>query len=253
MSAPGRVAVVTGASGGIGRAVTRRLAADGLSVVAITRDARRLNGLGSSTPGVTALELDLLDGPDAANRLAAAVPVVDVLVCCAAAPLMRMPLLGGDLRADEAHWQEQLALNVAAPRRLVAWSAPLMRARGGGSLIFVSTVAARFPQAGLAVYSVSKAGLEALMRSAAFELGRYGIRSNCVAPGLVDTERTHHVVASSTGAEQRMTTPLGQLATPEDVGDVVAWLAGDSARSVTGQVITVDGGRNLGHYRADRA
>jgi NAD(P)-dependent dehydrogenase (short-subunit alcohol dehydrogenase family) len=181
---PDRIAVVTEASRGIGRAVARRLAADGMSVVAIGRDVRRLGELAAATQAVTPLRLDLRTGPEVAARLAEAVPTVDVLVCSAAAPLRRAPLLTDNPAAAEAFWQEQLALNLAVPRRLVAWAAPLMR-----------------------------------------------VRSSCVAPGLVDTERTHHVVASPAGDEQRSTTPLGRLA---------------------GQVITVDGGRTLGRYREDR-
>lgn len=246
-----RIAVVTGASRGIGRGVALRLAAEGMSVVALGRDAARLAEL-ERTPGITAVRVDLRAGRDTTARLAQVVTELDVLVCCAAAPLRHAPLLAEDPDADEDLWQEQLTMNLAVPRRLVAWAAPLMRARGGGSLVFVSTVAARFPQPGLAAYSASKAGLEALMRAAAFELGRHGIRSNCVAPGLVDTERTHHVVVSPAGDEQRATTPLGRLPAVSDLADVVSWLAGDGARHVTGQVITVDGGRNLGHYREER-
>lgn len=246
----GRVALVAGASRGIGREIAARLAAGGASVYAAARDRERLSALANDpvTRGrVIPFPTDLL-APGIERDLATRIPEVDIVVCAAAAPLAHGTLL----ETGERTWQEQWSFSVDLPRRLVTWAAPLMRRRGGGSFVFLSTVAARWPHAGLGAYGVGKAGLDALMRSAAMELGRDGIRCNCVAPGLVHTERTHALITATRLAdEQRRATPLGELASPADVAQTVAWLVSDEARIITGQVVTVDGGHSIGTFRGD--
>lgn len=246
-----RTAIVTGASRGIGRAVARRLAADGFSVVALARDAARLRQLTDDplvAGRVRPVAVDLT-AADALEALPTAAGTVEVLVCCAAAPLQHASVAAG----DDAVWEEQFRTNVLSTQRLVAWAARSMiasKAARGGSMVFVSSASVRQVQEGLSAYLASKAAIETLMRCAAIELGRYGIRSNCVAPGLVDTERTRDIVSGGRGAEHRALTPLARLTTEDDIADIVAWLAGDRSGSVTGQVLVADGGRTTGRMRA---
>jgi len=248
-SLAGKVALVAGASRGIGRAIAASLAERGGNVYAVARDRSRLDELArepSVCGRITAVPADLL-APGIEHALSQQVPAVDIVAFAAAAPLRQAPLL----ETDDGTWHEQWTLNVDVPRRLIGWAAPLMRRRGGASFIFISTVAAQRPLAGLGAYSVGKAALDALMRSAALELGSYGIRCNSVAPGLVHTERTHELIAATPLAEEhRQTTPLGQLTTPANVADIVAWLACDQAQTLTGQVLIADGGRSIGTFRA---
>ena len=178
--------------------------------------------------------------------MAVEVGIPDVVVNCAAAPLRRVPVLS-DQSAD--FFAEQMAINLLVPLALLQSFGDTMVARRSGVFVFVSSVASKMPQPLLAAYSASKAAMDSLMRTAALELGPAQVRCNSVAPGLVDTERTRDLIESSpVGEMQRRATPLGRLAQPDDIAQVVLWLASDEARFVTGQVITVDGGSTAGRF-----
>jgi NAD(P)-dependent dehydrogenase (short-subunit alcohol dehydrogenase family) len=244
-----RTFLVTGASRGIGWQVALAAARAGATVVASGRDIGRLDALvgaaGEHGGQITTWPSDLT-ARDAVSELATESGIPDVVVNCAAAPLRRVGLLSGQ---SDGVFQEQMATNFGIPLALLRGFGPAMVDRRSGVFIFVSSVAARLPQPLLAAYSASKAAMDSLMRSAALELGPAQVRCNSVAPGLVDTERTHALIESSPiGEAQRRATPLGRLATPDDVAQVVLWLASDAARFVTGQGITVDGGNTAGRF-----
>jgi 2,3-dihydro-2,3-dihydroxybenzoate dehydrogenase len=249
VSLNGRVALVTGASRGIGRMIAIGLASRGAAVYAAARDSGRLNQLAAEPSAhgrITPLVVDLTSAR-AEETLGREVAAVDIVVSAAAAPLRHATLL----ETGERVWRDQWLISVDVPRRLIGWAAPLMKERGGGSFVFLSTVAARQPLAGLSAYGVAKAALDALMRSAALELGRFGIRCNSVAPGLVHTERTHELIsATPLAAEHRRTTPRGELTSAADIADIVTWLVSSQSGGLTGQVLTADGGRSIGTYRA---
>ena len=246
-----RIVLITGASGGIGRSLALACVTAGAQVIAVGRDRARLDDLHAEAADRSErLQVRVADltAPAATESLTRGVGRVDVLVCCAAAPLRHSSVL----QSHDATWTEQFLMNVFVPSRLVTAFGRLMVEAGSGSVIFVSSVASRVPQPLLAPYSASKAALDSLMRTTAIELGEHGIRSNSVAPGLVETERTRHLLDEpGVGVAQRRATPLGRLAKPDDIADVVVWLASDAARFVTGQVVTIDGGRTAGLYTAE--
>jgi len=244
----GRSVLVTGASQGIGRQVALEAAALGAHVVASGRDMDRLDALASWLGGRVTVWPGDLTSQGVIATLAAGIGVPDVVINCAAAPLRRVGLLDDE---SGSVWREQMETNLGVPVALLRAFGPSMVARRSGVFVFVSSVAAQLPQPLLGAYSASKAAVDSLMRTAALELGPSQVRCNSVAPGLVDTERTHTLIESSPiGERQRLATPLGRLAEPDDVAQVILWLASDAARFVTGQVITVDGGNTAGRFRS---
>jgi 3-oxoacyl-[acyl-carrier protein] reductase len=228
-----RYALVTGASGDLGRAVVRRLVAEGARVVAHCHRG----DLGGDV-GVERLVRADLVAPGGADELLDALPAdwpgLDLLVNCVGGA---RPRPFAELRDDE--WDACLAVNVTAPFRVIrAAVAPLSRV--GGAVVNLSSVAALTGGAFGPHYAAAKAALIGLTRSAARELGRAGIRVNVVAPGPVESRMT----ASLTDAQLTAlldATALGRVVQPEEVADTVVWLA--SASAVTGQTVVVDGGR----------
>jgi len=240
-----KVALVTGASRGIGAVIAARLAKDGATVVvnyaaaapgpaqdvvkAITADGGRAEAVRASVSDEGAVRAML-------EQIAARHGRVDVVVnnagTWAGAAL-------GEVTA--AHYHKLFDLNVLGPLLVTAAAVRHFPASGGGRIVNVSSVAARGAAAGSSVYAASKAAVEAFTRNWAAELGPRGITVNAVAPGTTATE----AVAAGPEEFKRATiarTPLGRMGTPADVADVVAFLASDAARWVTGEVIAVSGG-----------
>jgi NAD(P)-dependent dehydrogenase (short-subunit alcohol dehydrogenase family) len=241
-SLQGRTAIVTGASRGIGAAIARALDRAGARVAVVARSRAALEGVAaemSNRPLV--LAADLAD-PEVPGRLVAQagerLGAIDVLVNNAAAAA-RLPV-----QELDAELVDQLyAVNVRAPLLLIAALAPSMLERGSGVIISVSSVSAVVGTPRRAAYAATKGAIDAATRSLAIELGPHGIRLNSVAPGVVDTELWARNKAIPGVIEQiEALTPLRRWSTPEDVADVVAFLASDGARFITGETICVDGG-----------
>lgn len=237
----GKIALVTGATGGIGGLAAELLAVAGAEVVVSGRDAgrgaatvRAITGKGGRARFVAA---DLTDS-GALRRLAEEAGEVDILVNNAAI------FPGGPtVSQDVASFDAALAANVRAPYFLTAALAPGMVARGSGSIVNVSTMAARIGMAGLSVYSATKAALEALTRTWAAEFSPAGVRVNTVAPGPTRTDMVLATMGEE-GAEQiGKSTLLGRMATPREIAEVILFLATDRASYVTGATIAADGGR----------
>lgn len=242
-SLAGRVALVTGASRGIGAATARSLDAAGARVVLAARDAAGLDRVASDLANEpVVLPVDLADADataDLARRVLAETDgALDVLVNNAA-HARRVSLA----ETDPALIDAMLAVNVRAPLLLIRELADALGRSGRGSVVNVTSVSGLVGTPNRAAYGASKAALDSITRSLARDLGPRGIRVNAVAPGVVDTDlwaknkQIPEAVASTTAL-----TPLGRWAQPEDVADVITWLAGDGARFVTAATIHADGG-----------
>ena len=237
-----RIALVTGASRGIGRAIAIGLARQGALVVAAARgDHARdtVDAIGRDGGRAEAATLDVTE-PDAVELTVAGVLErhgrIDVLVCNAG--ITRDQLL---LRMKRQDWDAVLATNLTAAFLLTqAVLKPMIRQRSG-RVIAVSSVVGQMGNAGQANYAASKAGLIGFCKSAAREVASRGITVNVVAPGLIDTDMTR-ALTGGTKEDWSERIPLGRLGTPADVAAAVCFLASDEASYITGHVLAVNGG-----------
>jgi NAD(P)-dependent dehydrogenase (short-subunit alcohol dehydrogenase family) len=239
----GRVAVVTGASSGLGAAVARTLADAGARVAVVARRADRLDTIAAEIDGA-AFACDLLD-PTAVDALVPAVvdrmARVDVLVNAAGAIAGVHPAEEETLESIES----TLRLNLVAPFRLAQAAFPSMRDAGGGAVVHISSISAKVGIPGIpqASYAASKAGLSGLTTELATQWAKHRIRVNTVAPGFFRSEITESLYDEEKGsAWLRRNTPLPIEGTADDVAGAVLWLASDAGRYVTGQTVVVDGG-----------
>jgi NAD(P)-dependent dehydrogenase (short-subunit alcohol dehydrogenase family) len=233
----GKVALVTGATSGIGKAAAIRLAAQGATVVVHGRDVTRgvavvaeIENAGGSARFVGA---DLTE-PMEALRLAREAGEVDILVNNAG-----VPWFGPSERLAANTLDQLFAANVQAPYLLVSVLAPKMEARGDGVIINVASSAGTVGQPDSAAYGATKAALASLARSWAAEFGAAGIRVNAISPGPVYTGAAKRELFDASAK----TTLLGRAAEPHEIADVIGFLASPGASYITGTNIAVDGGR----------
>lgn len=240
----GKVAWITGAAGGIGRAIVERLGGDGARVVLADVDRAGLDAL------VTALAVfelwpftvDITSRPDV-DRLTAEVEErwgrIDVLVNNAG-----RTRVGPFLTSREEHWEELFRIDVLGMLRCTQSVLPGMVARRWGRIINIASDAARSGLAGQAVYAAAKGAVMAFTKSLAREVARAGVLVNAVSPGPVNTPPLQRLFERHPDVATKLTEeiPMGRVAEPDEVAAAVAFLASDDARYITGQVLSVNGG-----------
>jgi NAD(P)-dependent dehydrogenase (short-subunit alcohol dehydrogenase family) len=252
----GKVAVVTGATRGIGLAVARTLAAEGACVVAGGRErSEELDALASSGRPVRQLLVDLTaaDGPERlVEDAVTAFGGLDVLVNNVGAV---RPRTGGFLSVTDEDWTWSLGINLLAAVRSTRAALPHLLARGAGTIVTTCSVNAALPDPLVIDYSAAKAALASFCKSLSKEVAPRGIRVNTVSPGPVATDLwlardgVAAVVAGAAGgdpdavaAAAAAESPTGRFTTPQEVADLVALLAGDRAGNVNGSDFVIDGG-----------
>ena len=241
----GQVVLITGAESGIGRATALRAAVEGAAIAAIGLDSDGLAGLVAEiqdSGGRAAARV--ADVADAAAITAGIDDLVAELgglnVALANAAILRPPRALANLDLDE--WDRILAVDLTGV--VLTFKAALAHLDNGGVLLAMGSSLAIKPREGRLAYVAAKAGVHAICRSLALELAPQGIRVNVVAPGLTDTPMVHAIPGH---VEQGLpAVPLGQLVDPDHVAAMAVHLMTDDARSITGAVVTVDGGRTAG-------
>jgi 3-oxoacyl-[acyl-carrier protein] reductase len=242
MTFDGKIALVTGASRGIGREIARQLAQRGALVVAAARGENARDAVDAITAAGGRAELATADMTDAASLEALVSGTVqrhgrlDILVSNAG--ITRDQLM---LRMKRADWDEVIATNLTAAFTLCQTALKPMIKQRGGRIVAISSVVGQSGNAGQANYAASKAGLIGFCKSLAKEVASRNVTVNVVAPGLIDTDMTKALTANAQ-QDWAAQIPMGRPGTPAEVAAAVCFLASDEASYITGQVLAVNGG-----------
>lgn len=247
MELAGQTALVTGAGRGIGAAIARQLAVAGCDVALMDIDPDGGMGLlaqelRASGRRAIALALDVSSMAAAEESIAAVLREfgrLDILVCNAG--ITRDAMIW---KMTEQAWDEVMAVNLKGCFTCCRAVAPVLRGQRRGRIVTIASINGFRGKVGQANYAASKAGVMALTKSLARELGPSGVTVNCVAPGFIRSTMTARLPAEIISAAIAETA-LGRLGEPEDVARVVAFLCSDGARHITGEVIKVDGGQYM--------
>lgn len=247
MELAGQTALVTGAGRGIGAAIARQLAVAGCDVALVDIDPDGGMGplaqeLRASGRRAIALALDVSSMAAAEESIAAVLREfgrLDILVCNAG--ITRDAMIW---KMTEQAWDEVMAVNLKGCFTCCRAVAPVLRGQRRGRIVTIASINGFRGKVGQANYAASKAGVMALTKSLARELGPSGVTVNCVAPGFIRSTMTARLPAEIISAAIAETA-LGRLGEPEDVARVVAFLCSDGARHITGEVIKVDGGQYM--------
>jgi NAD(P)-dependent dehydrogenase (short-subunit alcohol dehydrogenase family) len=241
-----KVAVVTGASKGIGESMARLLAAAGAKVVVSSRKqeavdevAAAIRAAGGEATGVAAHVGDLAQVNTLAEKTLQIYGGADILINNAATN----PVFGPVVDCDGGAFDKIMAVNVKAPFELAKLFYPVMKSRGGGSVINISSIGGVSPEPNLGIYSVSKAALISLTQVMAKEWGKDNIRVNVICPGLIQTKFSQALWQNEQILKHFLkATPLGRVGQPDEIGALALFLASDLSSYCTGGVFMADGG-----------
>ena len=241
-----RIALVTGASRGIGKAIAATFAREGASVVICSRKQEALEQAAAEIKGSVLPLACHVGRPDEIQRLVKTVQQefgrLDILVNNAGTNIAQEPVL----QVDENKFDKMIATNLKSAFLLMQAIAPGMCERGWGSIINVASISGLRPQYQGMLYSVTKAALIMMTKSYAQELGPKGVRVNAIAPGLIQTALSEYYwkdEAKLSAILERQ--PIRHLGQPEEIAELALLLAGDGASFITGQTFVIDGGRTL--------
>lgn len=248
----GKVAIVTGAAGGMGRAICRRLAEEGCVIACLDIDGEGLAALKEELEAggarACAVPLDISDGDAVAAavaRVESELGPVDILVNNAG-----WDRFSNFLDTDRALRDKVIAINLGGPVNMLHAVLSRMAGRGSGRVVTIASDAGRVGSSGQAVYSACKGGLIALSKTLARELARKGILLNVVCPGPTETPMFEDFLNQGPGGAKvyeamKRAIPLKRLGQPEDIPGIVAFFASDDASFMTGQVVSVSGGLTM--------
>ena len=242
----GKVALITGATRGIGRAIALRFAAEGADIAFTYRSQheaaeslkKEIEAMGVRVRSYTSDAADFDEAHRIVEDIKSAFGRIDILVNNAG--ITKDGLM---MRMSEAQWDDVMNTNLKSAFNFIHACTPVMARQRSGSVICMSSVVGLSGNAGQCNYSASKAGLTGLTKSLAKEMGPRGIRANCIAPGFIATDMTS-ALPEDIRAEWEKQIPLRRGGTPEDVASVALFLASDLSSYVTGQVINCCGGMN---------
>jgi dehydrogenase/reductase SDR family protein 4 len=242
----GKVALVTGASRGIGKAIAIAFAREGAKVVICGRKLETLSEVVKEAPGSIFAAACHVGRADDLQKLVASTTEqfgrIDVLVNNAATNIAQVPVL----TATDQQFEKMVDVNLRSAFRLIQAVAPGMCERGSGSIINIASIAGLKPQFEGMLYSMTKAALIMMTQSYALELGAKGVRVNAIAPGLIKTVLSEYYwkdpAAEALAITQQAMKRLGQ---PEEIAAIAVMLASERSSYVTGQTIVADGGRTL--------
>jgi 3-oxoacyl-[acyl-carrier protein] reductase len=243
----GRAALITGGGRGIGAAIARELAREGCDVALVDLDAfeaadtvaREIRGSGRRALAIQADVTSLAAAEASVQAVVGEFGRLDILVCNAG--ITRDAVVW---KLTEEAWDQVLAVNLKGSFAYCRAAAPVFRAQRSGRIVTIASINGLRGKAGQANYAASKAGMVALTKTVARELGPAGVTVNCVAPGMVRTGMAE-LLAPEIRDRAIAETAVGRIAEPEDVAGMVAFLCSDRARHLTGTVIQVDGGQYM--------
>lgn len=239
-----RNCLITGASGGLGAAMVKAMAAEGYRIglhyhAAHDRALALWEEIGGATHGHVLVEADLRKETEIRNmcgRLSQEMGPVEVLVNNAG-----LPFSGMSWKQELDDWQQVFEVNTTGAWLVSKHMIPTMRQAGKGRIIYISSVVAHRPLPGTSAYAAAKAALEGLTRAQAVELARFGITVNCIAPGYYDAGMIR-TVDEGIREDLRKATPAGRLGNPTELAAAVLYLSSENASYITGQVLHVNGG-----------
>ncbi|MCW1928671.1 SDR family NAD(P)-dependent oxidoreductase [Bhargavaea beijingensis] len=248
MRMKGKTVIVTGAGGGMGQAISRKLLEEGATVAGIDLNEDSMAGLLHDR--FTAFAADILDEEAVAGvfrDMHGKTGRIDGLVCAAGIAQAATPIT--DVSLDQ--WHRLMNINATSLFILSKEAAGYMKPAGTGSIVTIASVSAARPRPGLQSYIASKGAAESFTRGLAIELAEHGVRANTVHPGPADTGMLSQFTAAGADSDQtrkeifESSVPLGRLIQPDDIAGGVVYLLSDDASMVTGTTLHIDGGRGL--------